>query len=104
MELPSDCVLVGVELLDEAIDLSSFRHPLRAAYVFGSERGSLSPEMLALCAQTVKIPTSFCINVATAGSIIMGRFADRPIMAGQSPEPREPHVSGGPVLRTNRER
>jgi hypothetical protein len=29
----SGCRLVGVELLDEAIDLPSFRHPLRAAYV-----------------------------------------------------------------------
>ena len=109
MELPIDCQLVGVELLDEAIDLPSFRHPLRAAYVFGPERGSLSPEMLSLCTQTVKIPTSFCINVATAGSIIMydrtismGRFAERPVMAGQIPEPLEPHVSRGPVLRTKR--
>ena len=36
MALPNDCTLVGVELLDEAIDLPSFRHPLKAAYVFGA--------------------------------------------------------------------
>ena len=37
--LPRGCSLIGVELLDEAADLPSFRHPLNAAYVFG-----LSPD------------------------------------------------------------
>ena len=46
MNLPQGCKLVGVELLDDAIDLPSFRHPLRAAYVLGPEMGSLSPAML----------------------------------------------------------
>src|SRR3954447_19273639 len=31
--LPQSCVLVGVELLETATDLPSFRHPLSAAYV-----------------------------------------------------------------------
>src|ERR1700752_916745 len=30
LALPRGCRLVGVELLDEAVDLPSFRHPLRA--------------------------------------------------------------------------
>ncbi|MEM1200311.1 MAG: RNA methyltransferase [Pseudomonadota bacterium] len=107
MALPADCVLVGVELLDEAINLPSFRHPAKAAYVFGPERGSLSPEMLARCKHTIKIPTSFCINVATAGSIVMydrvtslGSFARRPTMPGQAPEALKEHVQGGPRIRT----
>src|SRR5574344_167074 len=58
--LPKDCSLVGVELLDEAVDLPSFRHPLRAAYVLGPEKGSLSPEIVARCDHIVKIPTKFC--------------------------------------------
>ncbi len=89
MALPEGCKLVGVELLDDAIDLPSFRHPLRAAYVLGPEAGSLSPELLALCDYTVKIPTSFCVNVAMAGAIVMydrmrslARFADRPVREG----------------------
>ena len=69
--LPQGCKLVGIELLDEAVDLPSFHHPLRAAYVLGPERGSLSPELLARCDHVVKIPTSFCINVAMAGAIVM---------------------------------
>ena len=47
--LPHGCQLVGIELVDEAIDLPSFRHPLRAAYVFGPERGVLSEALLARC-------------------------------------------------------
>ena len=42
LRLPQGCELVGVEITDDAVELPSFRHPLRAAYVFGSERLSLS--------------------------------------------------------------
>ena len=83
LSLPKGCRLVGVELLDEAVDLPSFRHPLRAAYVLGPEQGALSPELLARCDHVVRIPSSFCINLAMAGAIVMydrvrclGRFAD----------------------------
>jgi hypothetical protein len=40
LDLPRACGLVGVGLLDEAVDLPSFAHPARAAYVLGPERGS----------------------------------------------------------------
>ena len=86
MQLPQGCKLVGVELTADAIDLPSFHHPLRAAYVLGPERGSLSDPLLARCDYVVKIPTSFCINVAMAGAIVMydrvktlAPFAERPI-------------------------
>ena len=51
--LPGRCQLIGVELLDEAVELPSFRHPLNAAYVFGPERSSLSPALVARCAHVV---------------------------------------------------
>ena len=38
--LPKGCAVVGVELLDEAVELPSFRHPSRVAYVLGPERGT----------------------------------------------------------------
>lgn len=87
--LPKDCALVGVELVDDAVDLPSFRHPLRAAYVLGPEKGSLSPEMLKRCDHVVKIPTKFCVNVGIAGAIViydrmisLGGFAERPVRVG----------------------
>ncbi|MEM1371055.1 MAG: RNA methyltransferase [Pseudomonadota bacterium] len=71
MALPAGCALVGVELMDDAIDLPSFHHPLRAAYVLGPEKGSLSEPLLSRCDHVVKIPTRFCVNVAMAGAILM---------------------------------
>ncbi|MFM9940998.1 MAG: RNA methyltransferase [Hyphomicrobiaceae bacterium] len=69
--LPQGCRLIGIELIDGAIDLPVFRHPIQAAYILGPEKGSLSPEILAHCDQVVKIPTAFCVNVAMAGAIVM---------------------------------
>ena len=84
--LPKDCALVGVELLDDAVDLPSFRHPLRAAYVLGPEKGSLSPELVRKCDHIVKIPTKFCVNVGVAGALViydrmvcLGEYAERPV-------------------------
>jgi tRNA G18 (ribose-2'-O)-methylase SpoU len=89
MQLPKGCLLVGIELTDEAVDLPSFRHPPSAAYVLGREKGDLSPDMLARCAFVVKIPTRFCINVSLAGALVMydrlicmGGYPARPIMPG----------------------
>ena len=69
--LPLGCRLVGVEITDDAVELPRFRHPARAAYVFGAERFSLSPQMLACCEFVVKIPTRFSINVGMAGAIVL---------------------------------
>jgi len=92
MTLPQGCRLIGVELLDEAIDLPSFRHPLQAAYVLGPEQGTLSAGLLARCDHVVRIPSSFCINLAMAGAIVMydrvrclGRFPSRPLSEGGPP-------------------
>lgn len=89
MDLPKGCRLVGVELCDRAVELPSFRHPTRAAYVLGPEMGSLSPQMMERCEFVIKIPMKFCINVGVAGALVMydrmistGRFAARPVAAG----------------------
>ena len=83
--LPKLCKLVGVELIDDAVELPSFHHPLQAAYILGPERGNLSNAILEKCSHTVKIPTKFCINLGLAGAIIMydrmlalGKFPNRP--------------------------
>lgn len=87
--LPLGCRLVGVEITDDAVELPRFRHPNRAAYVFGAERYSLSPQMLSLCEFVVKIPTRFSINVGMAGAIVLydrlvslGGYGGRPVTPG----------------------
>jgi len=102
LALPRGCKLVGVELVEDAIELPSFGHPLRAAYVLGPERGALSGPLLARCDYLVRIPSSFSVNVAMAGAIVMydraralGRFAPRPVGEGGPVEALEPHIYGG---------
>lgn len=93
MALPKGCSLVGVELTEDAVELPRFRHPSAAAYVFGREKGDLSPAMLARCGHVVKIPTKFCINVSLAGALVMydrlislGGYGPRPVMPGGPPK------------------
>ncbi len=106
LRLPEGCVLVGIEITEDAAPLPSFRHPLNAAYVLGPERSSLSPELLARCKHVVKIPTRFSLNLSVAGALVLydrllqhGRFGERPVMAGggAAPPPRSGH--GDPVFR-----
>lgn len=109
--LPRGCQLVGIEFTEDAIPMPSFRHPAQAAYIFGSERGTLSAPVQALCAHIVKIPTAFCLNVATAGAIVMydrlltmGRFAERPLAAGGPATSTAPqrHTWGKPIMRNRK--
>jgi len=111
MQLPQGCQLVGVELLDEAVDLPSFHHPRQAAYVLGSEREGLSAEMLQHCDHVIRIPMRFSVNLAVAGAIVMydrlielGRFGPRPVAEGSAPEQLPAHVFGDPVYMRKRRR
>ena len=99
LDLPEGCQIVGIELTEDSIELPSFRHPVRAAYVLGPEMGSLSPELIERCAYVVKIPMKFCVNVGVAGALTMydrmltmggpeGRFAPRPASTGGPTEPK----------------
>lgn len=106
MQLPQGCDLVGIELTEDAIDLPAFKHPLRAAYVLGPERGSLSAEMLTRCRFVVRIPTRFCINVAIAGAVVMydrvrvmAPWPERPMLPGGVSPARPGHVRGAPISR-----
>jgi tRNA G18 (ribose-2'-O)-methylase SpoU len=101
--LPQGCQLVGVELVEDSIELPSFRHPTRAAYILGSEMGNLSDEAQARCDHIIKIPMHFCINVGVCGALVMydrlistSRFAPRPVRAGG---PTEQIVNHGAGLR-----
>ena len=109
--LPTGCRLVGVEITEDAVELPRFRHPQRAAYVFGAERLSLSDAMLARCDFVVKIPMKFSINVGMAGAIVLydrlislGGYPPRPIAAGGPRVADLPpaHKWGAPLVRDKR--
>ena len=100
--LPAGCALVGIELLADAVDLPSFRHPLSAAYVLGPERAGLSAGLLERCDHVIRIPTRFSLNLAVAGALVLydrllqhGRFADRPVGSRGLAEPLPPATGHG---------
>ncbi len=107
LSLPDKCKLVGIEFMEDSIELPSFKHPLRAAYILGQERGNLSEAMVEKCDYIIKIPMQFCVNVGVAGAIVMydrlismGRFAPRPVREGAPTEFLPEHVHGGQIIRT----
>jgi tRNA G18 (ribose-2'-O)-methylase SpoU len=73
---PAGCALVAVETDDGMQSrvpyrLPAFPHPERALYVLGAEDRGLDSRMLAACEHMVEIPSALCLNVATAGSIVL---------------------------------
>jgi len=107
LRLPQGCRLVGVEIADDSIELPRFRHPLRAAYVFGAERLSLSVPIVEACDFVVRIPTKFSINVGMAGAIVLydrllslGGYPARPVRPGGAADDiPPPHRWGAPLAR-----
>lgn len=68
--LPYDTTPVCVELTDDATPLHRYRHPERAAYLLGPEDGDI-PAELTFDYDTVRIPTEWCLNVASAGTVVL---------------------------------
>ena len=71
--LPHSCPLVGVEQDERARPLQCFHHPERACYLLGAEDHGLTEAEREACHHLVEIrtPEPFCMNVATAGSILL---------------------------------
>ena len=67
---PRDCVVVGIEIDEEAYELESFVHPNRAIYLLGAEDAGLA-DVYSYCDLLVQIQSTYCLNVATTGSIVM---------------------------------
>lgn len=69
--IPHDCLVVGIEIANNAVLLDKFTHPERCIYLLGREDGDLSREAQALCQHIVVIESSHCLNVASAGTIVL---------------------------------
>lgn len=69
--MPHSCVPIGVELTDDAQPLERYEHPPQALYLLGPEDGSLSGDARRFCRDVLVIGSRRCLNVATAGSIVL---------------------------------
>ena len=69
--VPYNCPVVAVELADNSIPIRNYVHPERCIYLLGAEDHGIPPEILAKCREVIQLPGDHCMNVSTAGSIVM---------------------------------
>lgn len=69
--IPFDAVPVAVDLVDDAVALPAFQHPIRAFYIFGPEDGTLGKSVLDWCPHRVMVPTRTCMNLAATVNVIL---------------------------------
>jgi tRNA (guanosine-2'-O-)-methyltransferase len=63
--------IVAVEITDDARDLVTFVHPERAIYLLGGEDRTLPQHIIDRCNSVVKINTKYCLNLASAATVVM---------------------------------
>ena len=69
--IPRGCQLIGTEITDNSQKLPKFVHPKRCIYLLGAEDNGIHQKAQEACQYIVEIPTQMCLNVATAGSVLM---------------------------------
>ena len=69
--VPFDCVPVAIDIIDGAIPLQEYKHPVRAFYVFGAEDATLGDRVISWCRDIVYVPTVFCMNLAATVNVIL---------------------------------
>lgn len=67
--IPNGCRIVGIEIKDNARNLTKYTHFSRSIYILGAEDGGIT--FLDKCQDIIQINSNQCLNVAVAGSIIM---------------------------------
>jgi len=68
---PFGWIPIAVEIVYGAVPIESFVHPKAAVYILGPEDGSVSKSVLGWTKAQIEIPSKYCLNVATAGAIVM---------------------------------
>ena len=68
---PYNCKLIGIEMTENAIKLSDFKHPKQACYLLGAEDNGLTKEAISACQEIIYLPGERSMNVAVAGSIVL---------------------------------
>lgn len=68
---PYDCKLIGIEMTDNAIEVSKYYHNKKAIYLLGAEDNGLSAKALRTCDEIIKLHGKKSMNVSVAGSIIL---------------------------------
>lgn len=68
---PYNCPLIGVEMVEEATEISQYKHKKTCCYILGAEDHGLTNEAIEHCQEFVKLKGERSMNVSTAGSIVL---------------------------------
>ena len=68
---PYGCRLIGIEMTENAKNLSDFVHPKQACYLLGAEDNGMTKESINACQDIIKLPGERSLNVSVAGSIVL---------------------------------
>lgn len=71
INMPYNCILIGVEIGVDAIPIKKFEHPKRCIYLLGAEDNGLTKIALEKVHQVIVLPGDRSMNIAVAGSIVM---------------------------------
>lgn len=69
--IPYDCPVVAIELAENSIPIKNYVHRERCIYLLGAEDHGIPKEVLDRCSEVIQLPGDYCMNVSTAGSIVM---------------------------------
>ncbi len=69
--LPMGVKLVSIEMGENAVELSDFKHPKNAVYILGNEKEGVSKDIIEKSHAIVKLKGENSMNVAVAGSIVI---------------------------------
>jgi len=65
------CKIIAIELTENSRNIITYIHPERAVYLLGAEDIGISKSILEQCDDIIQLPGNYCLNVSTAGSIVM---------------------------------
>lgn len=70
-DAPQGMQIVCIEFAENAISLPEYQHPEQAFYIFGSEDGSISQEIIDKANAVVYVPTVGCMNLAATVNVVL---------------------------------
>jgi tRNA G18 (ribose-2'-O)-methylase SpoU len=68
---PKSAQIVSVEITENSTNLVDFVHPEQAIYLLGNETSGLPTNIINASDHVIHIPSTHCLNVAVAGSIVI---------------------------------
>jgi len=69
--MPLICVPVAVEFVAVAKPLTTYKHPIRAFYIFGPEDGKLGKGVTEFCEDKVYVPIEGYMNLSAIVNVVL---------------------------------